>query len=359
MEIEQIRETLDSANSAAIIIGENHTEEKFLLREALASFLKDKNISVFLLPETPKTAKDKWPDFLEQEAGSRLPNRTSIKISKKNIKINELEYDEDDEFLNINLFSSAGKIEKEHVIIEPKPTEVDIAFCFCNPTADEIKKIDGLAIKKEMIFIIPDGKTISEKVFELMQKTNPYISFEKKNIPNLVLSALLLETENFRKNMGEGVLLLAHNLLSLGADKKLLEETGKKELPLAFGQILGRAMARTRNNKNLKSYWTFLTKEDFEKTGVNGTDVDIPVRIIRETFKLSPGQPISVILWQRNDSVWCLTAKNSGLEAEEIFKKIEAVSGKQSKNGLIALGPYKNFSLAEVDVQKNLKESIF
>jgi hypothetical protein len=343
MEPGQIRETLNSANSALLIIGENYTEEKFLLREAFSFFLKDKGISVLNFPETPKEIKQKWSEFISQEEISQNQNKTSIRIPKKLLNVKELEYEEDEDFFNINFVSGAKKINKNEILIEPKVNEIDIAFCFCQPTAQEIFKDKNWAIKKEVIFIIPNEKTISEKIFELMENTNPYYNFKETSIPQLLFASLILETENFKKNITEGVLSLGHTLLSLGADKNKIDELIKKDLPLSYGQLMGRAMARTRINPAFKSYWTFLTKEDFEKTGIEKPDIKFLSQILRETFKLSPKQPLSVLLWQTTTEVLSLVAKNSDINEEKKFKQF---------------GPYKNFSEAEINIQKNLKEII-
>ncbi len=341
METDQIRETLESANSAALVVGEEYSEEKFLLREALASFLRGRNLSVFFLPETPKEIKNKWSVFLSGEDNFLPQKQTSIKIPKKFFTAKELEYEDNEEFLNINLTPTPGAfgtLEKNHILVEQKSMEVDIALCFCQPDIKELIKHSGLAVKKEVIFIIQDEKTISEKIYELMEKIGHNTDPKETNIPHLLLASLLLETDNFRKKITEGVLSLGHTLLSWGADKKIIEDANKNEFSLSYGQILGRALARTRINKELKSTWTFLSHEDVSKAGLQELDVDTITKISRETSRISPQQSVSVILWQNKNSVFAMVIKNQKEKERKIF------------------GPYKNFSEAELFIQQNLKE---
>lgn len=106
---------------------------------------------------------------------------------------------------------------------------------------------------------------------------------------------------------------------------------------LSFSQILGRALARTRINEPLKSIWTFISKEDLEKTDNKNADDALFFQIIRNIKNLIPSPPIAIILWQKKDAVFGAMLKDDEIKTS---------------------GPFKNFTEAEIIIQKALKEFI-
>lgn len=124
----------------------------------------------------------------------------------------------------------------------------------------------------------------------------------------------------------------------INVDYENILEIIKTEQTPSFIQLFGRALARTRINKELKSIWTFISQEDLEKTKNKNIDDSLFYQIIKNVKKLIPLQPTALILWQNKDKVWGLMLKESN-EAE-------------------TFGPYKNFSEAEIAIQQTLKEII-
>jgi|GEM_PF-5909011 len=343
MEAEQLRETIESVKNAVLIVGEEKTEEKFLLREALSLFLNSKDIFVSIVPPAPEEIKTKWSPLVEEKFFTITRDVVNtIKIPKKKFFPQEIEYEEDENFLKINLISKDGHIDKNDIFVEQEPLEFDIAFCFSNPKHEEISKYQNIAIKKEAIFIVPDKeKTLAEKIYEIIEKTSNNIEeIKDTKIPSLLMASLVLETENFRKKINQNIFYLGYNLLDLGADKNLIEQINKNEISLFFAQILGRALARTRIDESLKSYWTFLSKEDFERAKIKNPSTELIFKIASEVSKITPLQPNIIVLWQIKESVFAVMLKNNH-EAQKII-----------------LGPYKNFSEGEISIRKSLKDSL-
>lgn len=127
------------------------------------------------------------------------------------------------------------------------------------------------------------------------------------------------------------------NFFVINIDYHNLFETVKTGQNLSFSQLLGRALARTRINKPLQSIWTFISKEDLEKTDNKGADDALFFQIIRNIKNLVSSQPIAIILWQKNDAVFGAMLKDDEIKTS---------------------GPYKNFTEAEIKIQKALKETL-
>lgn len=121
---------------------------------------------------------------------------------------------------------------------------------------------------------------------------------------------------------------------------------------LSFAQFFGRALARTRINETLKSVWTFITSQDMEKTGTLDISPQILKQIAENIKNLVPSQNVSIVLWQKNKEVFCLFFS----ENEELMEKTANMIQIEKKDDYIIIGPYKNFSEAEIEVQKILKE---
>lgn len=124
----------------------------------------------------------------------------------------------------------------------------------------------------------------------------------------------------------------------INIDYENILEIIKTEQTPSFIQLFGRALARTRINKELKSIWTFISQEDLEKTKNKNIRDSLFEQIIKNIKKLIPLQPTALILWQNKNKVWGLMLGES--EETETF------------------GPYKNFSEAEIAIQRILKEII-
>lgn len=124
----------------------------------------------------------------------------------------------------------------------------------------------------------------------------------------------------------------------INIDYENILEIIKTEQTSSFIQLFGRALARTRINKELKSIWTFISQEDLEKTKNKNIRDSLFEQIIKNIKKLIPLQPTALILWQNKNKVWGLMLGESG-ETE-------------------TFGPYKNFSEAEIAIQQILKEII-
>lgn len=332
MESEKIQKIINNkAGSIALILGENPQEQDILTREALRIFFQNKRWIIYLFPENPEDIKNKWSLILDNNhKNSSLSSEISVRLPKNIFNVKEIGYKEDDEFLTLKILTDGNNAQKNGILIDVKPVTFDVLICIGSSDI----KFDNF---KDKISLTADDKTLSEKIFEIIQ-TNEIGTTEKNNIPDLLFASLILETNNFKKMVTESSLDLAHRLLSLGANKKLIDEVIKKEFSLSFAQILGRTLARTRLNKSLQSNWAFISKKDFEKASIKNADTLLIRRITREIMEIIPRQPIFVTLWEdKENNVWALLTTEKENEKEVV-------------------GPYKSFSEAELKIQQTLKE---
>ncbi|MCR4284072.1 MAG: hypothetical protein NUV64_02010 [Parcubacteria group bacterium] len=131
--------------------------------------------------------------------------------------------------------------------------------------------------------------------------------------------------------------------------------TQNKERSNQFAQVLGRALARTRENKLFLSSWSFVSLEDIRKSKAESKSANFFNHILEEIIRNIPPQPIAIIFWQDKNGIWCIIKPNS---RDDIFEKMKEKSNFSSKDNYLIAGPYTNFSEAELEIRKAIKEVI-
>ncbi len=356
--IANIKEAIKESKSVAIVSNENFYENEILAREALRIILQEKGLSVYSFPEETSDFKKKWQAIIPSNKKANSLFCAAIRVPKTSFKIKEINYDEDDEFYNLNISTSEGEIGKEGIIVEPRPVAVDAVFCFGRADFSNhpfLKKISLPTAEK--IFYINGESTSAEKVFDIIQAVGPEQILAGNPIPTILLASLFVETNCLKGDLTKTALNLASALLGLGADQKTIKNAMAKNRSPYFAQILGRAMARTRTNETLKSIWTFISTQDLEKTGNEKADIPLFSQIISRVREVMPPYPVSVLAWQSEENIWALVyATDDTDEEKNIPKKLSEELNIMEENGFMLAGPYKNFSEAELKIQNALKE---
>jgi hypothetical protein len=358
-EKEKIGNLLNDSESVALFLDENFLESELLAREALGAALEEKKITVYMFPRTPDKFTKKWSSLASERKQQNIYKRSSILISKTRFKIKEINYEENSDFFILNLKTNGDKIGKDDICLESIPMPIDAAICLMEQKILPQKHSAEFSppAPEKIIFLRLGNETIAEKVFNIIQSINAQNSFSRSNIASLLFASLIIETNNLKNNLNKNSLDFASSLLRCGADKKIISEIIKEKRSASFAQILGRALARARINKSLKSVWTFISFEDLKKTKNEDAKLPLFYKIIKKIQQSMPPQFLCVLLWQDSENVWGLIM--SLKKEREILEKLSGALGPTTiKNNFIVVGPYKNFSEAELRIQHSLKEII-
>ena len=116
-------------------------------------------------------------------------------------------------------------------------------------------------------------------------------------------------------------------------------------------QILGRALARTTSEEILKTSWTFLTKNDFEKTGVSASKENLLFLLRKVRSNIMP-YPSSIICYESGDEVRSLIYHEN---KNTLASLAMALSAEPESLYFFASG-FKNFSEAETRIRQLLKQ---
>lgn len=359
---EQIQEIIEKSKSFALISEEDAREDVLLAKEALKIILEDKGLKVRQFPDLPKNIENKWSSILPEQGDGHFLYSTSILFSKNKINIKEISYSDDDEYVSVNIDSKNKEVTKEDVIFKPHQSSFDAAFYFTSKSGQIneeylacLLKTVILPKKEDIVIISPNEETISEKIFNISLVAELSTPLENSSIPNLLLASLLIETNNFEEKSNEKTLETASNLLKAGADRQIIDNLLSETSGDSFIRLLGRALARTFTNEQLKSIWTFVSLQDLEKTIKEQPDNFLFYRIIRKITRLIKPQPVFVLLWQTKQGIQVIIR---GQNQKNSFKTIiDFLAAKEEKEFLLC-GPYKNFSEAEIKIQEALKKVI-
>lgn len=124
----------------------------------------------------------------------------------------------------------------------------------------------------------------SEIVFELLSLIDADTEIEKQDATRL-LAGIIEKTQSFKnKKTTPRTLEIAALLMESGAEKNLIIETLYKTKPLNLIKLWGRASVRSKFDGKKNTLWTFLPKEDFDKTSTNTSDIKFVIEHTSDYF---------------------------------------------------------------------------
>lgn len=356
MEKEQIKNIIDNSKSAALLLNENAPEHELLAREALRMAIEEKGLTVYQFPEAPESFIAKWLPILGSYEKPSLFNTTSILIPKNRFEIKEINYEENGNFFVLNIHSENSDIKKDDIFFESKPMTIGTIFCMGNPCPIPEKHLKKISMpEQEKIARLPQTGNFAQNIFETIKNISGEIRQENHvRMHSLLMASLICETEGFKEELNKNILSFAADLLGAGADSQTINNIMRKDRSPSFAQIFGRALARTRVNKQLKSVWTFISEEDLQKTGNANPKQSLFQQILQQTKNIMPPQSLYILLWQIENTVWGIIS--SGETDKYLLEKLGSEIGTHIKNNFLPVGPYPNFSEAELKLQYSLKE---
>jgi hypothetical protein len=351
--LERICNLLKNAKIVGLFSKKSADDYNLLAKEALRETLAEKKITTLSFPEETNFQKE-WDLIIDKSFDNQiLPQQTSIRIPK-NYKIKELGCEEDDNFLSLVITSENGGLDKNALIFEPVLPKLDAAFCFFGPEeTDYLKEFEEKAAlpEKEKIIFITSSEIFSQKIFQIIQAFNRE-ALTLSSIPTLLLASLIRETDFFA-NADEKIIAFSNELISYGAEMKTINEIIEGKKSASSAQLLGRALTRTYDDKDLDTIWTFLSEKDFIKTGgLSPSPQFLYNDVIKKICNFIPKRTFSLLFWQDNKKIFALAA---GGDEKKLLPLAECL-GAGLKSKFFTVGPFDNFSEAELKLRKALKE---
>lgn len=169
----------------------------------------------------------------------------------------------------------------------------------------------------------------------------------------LLLTGVLNQTRGLNSwRAGAETLLIASELLRLGANHKNALEFIKTSQPFGMIQLCSRAVVRSKTDSENQAVWSFLTEEDFEKTGQGTQGLQQVVDHLEASL---PSQnSVLTLLWQdpEEKTVQAIVAGR----AETVSALAEKETGNWENARFRPAAVFPNFLEAEQRLSALLKE---
>ncbi|MFC1756840.1 hypothetical protein ACFLZC_01615 [Patescibacteria group bacterium] len=350
--VEKIKTLIETSKSFGIITDKNPEDYEFLAKEALKRTLALKKIPALDLLTERVGLKDKWSPIIKPIAEIAFPQKTIIKLPKEKYDIKEVSYKEDDNNLSFVVTSKENEILNQDILLEKLPPETDSVFCFFgnDKKLEELRKTIKLPNNDKIIFIKQSEKTVTEKVLEIIKIFSPELANDM-DTSTLLFASLITETNNFSTGITKESFFLATQLLGNNAQQELILEILEEDKKLFLAQLLGRALARTYVDESLEVSWSFLNSRDFQKT--NNTSVS-PQKLYELTKKMGnliASQNLHVLIWKSSEGIKSLIAPGKNNNESYLLPLAKSL-GAQMESKFFIIGPFENFSEAEIHIRK-------
>lgn len=115
------------------------------------------------------------------------------------------------------------------------------------------------------------------------------------NIATLLLAGIIANTNTFHVAVEPSTHAVAGRLLEQGAEQSRASLIAVADEPFPLRQLAARATVRSKESADKNVLWSFLTAEDFEKTGRAPADA---AAVSTMLMRALPPHRVSVLLWQ-------------------------------------------------------------
>lgn len=313
MDLTKAIELLEKSEHVGIFLMRDASFDSLAAAEALARTLSERGKKVGLMGERDKNAAAGKSFFSMLASSSGLPKEFVISINTDVSPISQLRYEKSENGIDIILSPKSSAIARESLSFRDGKIICDCALTIGVAEVDMLSGLPELTPEfftqtpiinidtkdqngryGEVNLVEPEKNSASEIVYELLSalKGSP----PDEDTANLILAGIISETDGFRsQSTTPDALLAASELARCGAQPHIAFSMAGDPLPLNVLQLSGRASVRSRLDKARGVLWSFITAEDFEKTGTGSADISKVLSHLDTSF---PVHRLTAALWQ-------------------------------------------------------------
>lgn len=312
MDIQKAIELIEKSEHLGLLLPPRASFDCLAAAEVLARALDKKGKKAGIIGKNPVTPPA--PDvFRNLNSSSGLPREFIVSLDTSRSPISQLRYEKGENRIDIILSPKESSLLRDSVSFRDGKMLCDCIITIgvenieeaaetisTDPdlfTATLIINIDnGPANKNYGEANIVDGSrsSVSELIYQFLSSANE--GPLERDWATLLLAGIVQKTSGFKTGSTSADTLLASSeLMRLGAKLEDAYELTKDAEPLGVAQLIGRASVRSRLDEDQKILWSFLTKEDFEKTGRSPKDISLVLKHLDASF---PQHKASASLWQ-------------------------------------------------------------
>jgi len=346
----KFKEIVERSQTFAVSAGETLDTQKILSAAILNSALKKMGKAASFAPEhITESIKKTVSVILGEEIGGNAYRKENIviKFDAKTLPAKELKYEKEGDLVKIILESDRPGLDVSNIRIEKESVPVDL-FLLIDPKESEIDNILAKTPHKEVIRIGTRDKNLPLKLAGIVRAL--FGSIPESLRPALWF--LIEEEEKTNPSPSKENFEVLKEILDLGFDHKKIWDAKEAISASPFNKLLGRALTRSHYEKEISTFWSFLPRSDFQKTGEGEGAL---INVLQKLRFLNPQSKFYALLWDSEKT------GISGFLASADREKLLQLSGlfaTSPASSYFSINSFGSFSEAEIKVRGMIAQII-
>ncbi len=329
---EKIRELLEKSSLVGIVLPDEPGLDTLIAAEILYRVIELRGKTAGFLNAPRRTMEQGTVSRLLRAvtAAHTLVKEFIISLDTARFPVAQLRYEKTGERLDIILSPKNAPVMREGVSFREGSVRCDCIIAIGIPTLEAVTRttagtaeivaetpvinMDNAAENKgygTIALTIPPDHALGEAAYRIAQQwlgTPP-----EGELATLALAAVMYKTDTFRtRGIAPEMLMAASELMRRGADHRVALETAAASDPFDLIQLCSRAAVRSKLTRDGTILWSFITGDDFKKTGRSPRDIP---GVLRHLEQRMPAHELRVVLWQDTDTHDTIRATLAGTPA--------------------------------------------
>ena len=370
MDTQKALEILEKSEHVAILLPPDPGIDCAAAAEALARALKENGKNVGFVPvERAQTIP--LPEIFTHVLNSPgLIREFVVSLDTSASPVSQLRYEKHDDRIDVIFSPKSGPVRKEALTFRDGNAQCDCIAALGVPDIETseaagdiyprlfsdapIINIDIAPENRrygEAQLVSTDKTSLSEIVSEMLQQRNGWAPAGES--ATILLAGIMATADSFASPfVSAGALHAAGALILSGASYGRARDIARHAHTLPAVQLSSRAAVRSKKD-DMGVLWSFLTAEDFEKTGRGSRDLHF---VMRHLSSLMPPHKAHVLLWQDTGEKSVRALLRADAPALETVLARE--SGSFQSPHLALDARFSNFQDAEERVASLLKDAL-
>lgn len=368
-ELAKAKDLLAKSEHIALLLPDKPDMDCMAAAEAIARACETRGKHAGFLPGVQYEAGS-FPDvFAAILNPAPLTREFIISIATSRIPVAELRYEKHDDRVEIILSPKTLPIREDSLSFREGKVQCDCLIALGIADLESIPHREGIAPEffTETPIIAVGNDTAHKKYGEVNLVSSPATPLSEvaygiaagalgakpdADTATLLYAGIMRRTDYFRAPVGKDTHKTVSDLLALGADQRRARMLADSTRPFALTQLVARASVRSKEDPAGNAVlWSFLTAEDFEKTGRNPADADDVLRALRNVFG---ERRVSILLWQDPHMKRVHAALTGDAAVLDAMSAREP--GSRQDTSLMLVGDFESFIAAEERLATLLRE---
>lgn len=372
METRQASELIEKSNHVGILLPSNADLDALCAAEAILHILLSMSKVPGIITPLQKDTFSIYPQLQKIAEAKPLIKEFIITLDTHAAPLSQLRYENNEHGLDIVLSPKISSLNAEDVSFRQGSVQCD---CIISLGISDIKTLDSDRLDLPASFFentpiinidsssqntsygavnLVDTRelTLVEVAYQLASAfASPVLTPE---IATVLLAGIIAKTDNFRSTgLTAHTFLVCRELMDAHANYAAALAIAASSHSVALQQLLGRTAVRSRSDSEKGILWSFITDEDFLKTGRSESDLTQVTRYIKYEF---PPHRVSVLLWQ-NPFDALIRARISG--DHSLLETLAMRTGTVSHNPHLEIPePFHSFTDAETTLTQLLTDAL-